>query len=577
MRDHEADLAARGGGGDDGASDRRTFLKDGFLAAGAVAVGFGEQKGRSVSATLSRRRHPGPPRRAGSPPNILMILVDQMRTPVWMPASLNQARLLPHVSALKARSVSFERHYTASNDCSPARSVLLTGLYTHQTGVMLTGGSWLDPRFPTWGGLLRDLGYHTAYYGKWHLDPNPMAPLDQYDFTGGTYPSPNGGPGQGTRVDPSIATQLVDWLAANAGQQPWCATASFVNPHDIAWWHRFTEEIPAEASPPRRASALPPNFETPEDLMMKGKPALQRSLQDTAARSFGAVPFTGPGAVRWFTQMMDTYLMLQRYVDTQVGRVLAALASQPKVAANTVVLFTSDHGEYAGSHGMRGKGASAYEEAIRVPFYVHDPRGALAASPGTPRTGLTSSADVTALMLSIATGSGDWRRDARYAHLARRHDMAKMCSDPAASGRRWIVHATDEDVTEFASQPYAADAPRHVTAVRTEDAKLALYSNWAPGTITVMPQGQESEFYDYSTAQGVRELSPQGAGSAREEELRALLEEEAIPGELRAPLPTHLHLAHSQGLADYQAVERFQDEKLYQVHHGGREPEPEPL
>ena len=72
---------------------------------------------------------------------------------------------------------------------------VLTGLHTHQTGVMITGGSWLDPRFPTWGDLLRKVGYKTAYYGKWHLDPNPMAPLDQYDFTGGTYPSPNGGPG----------------------------------------------------------------------------------------------------------------------------------------------------------------------------------------------------------------------------------------------------------------------------------------------------------------------------------------------------------------------------------------------
>ncbi len=484
---------------------------------------------------------------------------------------------MPRLRELRRRSVSFERHYTAANDCSPARNVLLTGLYTHQTGVMLTGGSWLDPRFPTWGTLLRQMGYETAYYGKWHLNPNPNAPLEQYGFAGGTYPSPNGGPGQGTHADPSIAGQFIEWLDANAGAGPWCTTVSFVNPHDIAWWHRFTERIPAEASPPSRASTLPPNYETPRQLADRGKPMLQRSLQDTAARAFGPVPFEGPGAVRAFTQMMDTYLMLQRYVDVQIGRVLDRLAAHPKAAANTVVLFTSDHGEYAGSHGMRGKGASAYEEAIRVPFYVHDPRGQLSAAQGLPRTGLTSSADVVALMLTIASGSNAWRRERDFAHLARRHDMAAMCAHPHAPGRRWIVHATDEDVTEFASVPYAADAPRHVVALRTPESKIALYSNWAHGTMEAQQAGQEAEVYDYGTREGRMELSAQIGGSALEEELRGLLEEEAIPHELRAPLPAHLHRARRQGVADYLAVEHFQSLKVAEDRRSGREPAPEPL
>ena len=85
--------------------------------------------------------------------------------------------------------------------------------------------------------------------------------------------------------------------APRRGRGPWCATVSFVNPHDIAWWYRFTEQIPAESSPPALATALPGNFETPEALEAQRKPQLQRSLQDTAARSFGAVPFTGPEAL----------------------------------------------------------------------------------------------------------------------------------------------------------------------------------------------------------------------------------------------------------------------------------------
>lgn len=553
-------------------SSRRTFLKQGALAAGASALHLpAHRRGRRARHDGARRGHK---RRQ---PNILMIMVDQMRTPMWMPPGATGSTLLPNLAALKRRSVSFERHYTASNDCSPARSVLLTGLHTHQTGVMITGGSWLDPRFPTWGKLLRGMGYTTAYYGKWHLNPNPRAPMEQYGFDGGTYPSPNGGPGQGTRVDPSIATQFIDWLGSSGGDAPWCTTVSFVNPHDLAWWWRHTSEIAAESSPPSRTSSVPPNFETPQQLLEKGKPALQRSLQETAAWSFGKVAFEGPEALQQWTNMMDTYLLLQSYVDIQIGRVLNALASRPKIARDTVILFTSDHGEYAGSHGMRGKGASAYEEAIRVPFYVCDPQGDWASVPGVPRTQLTSSADVVGLMLTIASGSNEWRGEAQYRHLASRLDMARICTHPRAKGRDWVLHATDEDVTEFATQPYSAAAPRHVVALRTPQAKLALYSNWRAGTMEIEQAGQEAELYDYSTGEGRMELASVAGSSPLEEQLRATLEEEAIPQELEAPLPSHLRIAQRQGMADYFAVERFQDEKVYETHHGEREVQPEPL
>ena len=155
-----------------------------------------------------------------------------------------------------------------------------------------------------------------------------------------------------------------------------------MNPHDVAWWYRFTSEIPRESEPPAWVSEIPPNFETPEQLLSGGKPLLHRSLQETAARSFGAVPFDGPEMVGAWSGLMNTYLLLQTYVDRQIGRVLAKLAARPEVSANTVIVFTSDHGEYGGAHGMRGKGASAYEEAIHVPLYVSDPRGVATAATG---------------------------------------------------------------------------------------------------------------------------------------------------------------------------------------------------
>ena len=449
--------------------DRRTFIKGGVLAGGALLGGGAaiaaiakevaepaapahsarkrtQRQGRQPAGTTAQQASP-PPRQTGgtgaSGPNILVIVVDQLRAPQWFTASPTLARMLPNISRLRSEGVSFERHYTASNDCTPARATLLTGLYTHQTGCMITGGSTLDPGFPTWGTMLREHGYGTWWFGKWHLThgdnhwrlPLDAGSLEPYGFSGGTYPSPDGGPGQGWRMDPQIAGQFEQWFAENGeSREPWCTTVSFVNPHDIAWWHKWTARIPAESSAPALVRGLPPNYETPEMLEAHNKPLLQLSLQQTAARSFGPVPFTGPDVPAVWTPFLDLYVKLQRTVDAHVGRVLRTLESRPEVAANTIVVFTSDHGEYGASHGLRGKGGGAYEEAVRVPLIVKDPRGALTAATARPRTQLTSSVDVAPLLLSVASGSNAWRRERRYAHLAHRADLAAILAYPARAG-----------------------------------------------------------------------------------------------------------------------------------------------
>jgi arylsulfatase A-like enzyme len=555
-------------------SDRRTFIKRGLLAGGSLALGVAGAPTPAQARRARRVRRSNAPRRA---PNILVILVDQLRAPAWVPGSLALDAVLPNLAALRRGSVSFERHYTASNDCSPSRGVLLTGLYSHQTRCLITGRSRLSPGFPTWGTLLREMDYETTWWGKWHLNPNPRASLEQYGFSGGTYPSPNGGPGQGTEVDPSIVDQFQEWFGEYAGREPWCSTVSLVNPHDVAWWYRYTSKIALESSPPALVGELPPNFETPEELQAHGKPLLHRSLQETAARSFGAVPFSGPEAVGAWSGLMNTYLLLQSYVDRQIGRVLETLDSRPEVRANTVVVFTSDHGEYGGSHGMRGKGASAYEEAIRVPLYVRDPRGLAAKATESARYQLTSSADIVGLLLSIASGSNAWRKESSLAHLSKRHDLAAICADPGAPGRPWVLHATDEDVTEFATDLHDAEAPRHVVALRTAEGKLGVYCNWRQESIEVEPDGQETELYDYGGATGAAELINEAGSSALQEKLESILVEEAIPNELRAPLPGYLEDAQQEGMSNYVHVEEAETEKSYDSHlHPAAPIEPTP-
>ena len=541
--------------------NRRTFLKRGAVLGGAaLGAGVGIRALSSASgakdpdgagAATAVRRH-------SSRPNILVIVVDQLRFPQWFgPAGL-AATLPPNIARLRERGVSFARHYTASNDCSPSRAAMLTGLYTHQTGCLITGGSTLDPGFPTWGTMLREHGYHTRWFGKWHVThgDNHWGPLtgeaglEPYGFAGGVFPSPDGGPGQGWRVDPEIGLHFGEWLREEGRAEPWCTTVSFVNPHDIAWWYVWSDRVPTEVAARPTVPRLPPNFETSQMLVERGKPMLQRSLQETAAASFGPVPFEGPDVKPIWLDFMNLYVKLQREVDRHVGRVLQALESQPDVAENTVVVFTSDHGEYGGSHGLRGKGAGAYEEAIRVPLIVNDPRGRLTSAPATLRTQMTSSVDFAPLLLTIATGSNQWRSEPQYEHIADRLDMAAILADPSAPGRPYILHATDETVTEFAIEPYAANAPLHVVALRTQGAKYATYSHWGAEGIEPLQAGEETELYDYSTAAGRLELHNGAGSSPLEEVLRGQLEH-AIHSELRRPLPSALQAAHGRGFADY--------------------------
>ena len=548
--------------------DRRTFLKGGLVAGGVLAgAGLGIRAvadtgdGTPVQPTETAATPPvsrAPEGAHGGRPNILVIMVDQLRFPQWFSTAPAGLALPPNLQRLREGAVSFARHYTASNDCSPSRSALLTGLYTHQTGCMITGGSTLDPGFPTWGTMLREHGYHTRWYGKWHVTHHDNrwtlasgeAALERYGFAGGTYPSPDGAPGQGWHVDPGIARQFSKWFASEGHAEPWCTTVSFVNPHDIAWWYAWSDRVPAEASAPRVVQRLPPNFETPQLLLEGNKPRLQRSFQDTAAASFGPVPFTGPEAPGRWLQFLDLYVKLQLEVDHHIGHVLRALESRPEVAANTVIVFTSDHGEYGSSHGLRGKGASGYEEGIRVPLIVKDPRGVLTKDPGRARNQLTSSVDVAPLLLTIASGSSAWRAEPHYAHIAGRLDLAQILADARAPGRSYVLHATDETVTEFAVEPYAADAPLHVIAMRTPQAKYATYSNWPADGIAPLSQGQETELYDYSTQAGRLELLNSAGRSPLEDGLRAEFGK-AFAEELRAPLPGRLRPAHARGFADY--------------------------
>lgn len=240
---------------------RRGFIGGATATAAGIAVA-GTLLGRTLSS-----RSDGPTDK----PNILVILVDEMRFPKVFPAGISTPdefirTFMPNTYRLWERGVKFSRHHSAANDCSPSRGVLTTGLYSQQTWftkTLLNGpdanfseSPALNPEFPTYGKLLREAGYQTPYIGKWHCSvphKDPRDPsggvLEAYGFDGRTDPDPVGWNLQGTYGGPGdfyndadIAQQAVDWLQkTNTRTQPWCLTVSFINPHDKEFFPSGTE------------------------------------------------------------------------------------------------------------------------------------------------------------------------------------------------------------------------------------------------------------------------------------------------------------------------------------------------
>ena len=345
-----------------------------------------------------------------SRPNVLVILTDQLRYPPPYESQELAAwrrEVTPGQERLRENGVSFVRHYPMSAACAPSRASLLTGQYPSLHGVTQTDGvaksadgdemSWLAPDgVPTVGDWFRAGGYRTFYKGKWHVshahlpardgdgdeqsitaDGTPIADgveryldadlLDPWGFSEWVGPEPHGLGAQntGTVKDPFTADEtiaLLERLGAEEAGAPWLTVCSFLNPHDIALFGvvgltqglRYRPgDVPSIKQAPTRE----------EDLSTK--PACQQSMVDVWGRLLAPQP--------WIETHLKYYYQLQATIDEQLSRVLDALQASG-AAQNTIVVFSSDHGDMQGAHGgMHQKWHNAYEETLRVPFVVSSP------------------------------------------------------------------------------------------------------------------------------------------------------------------------------------------------------------
>jgi uncharacterized sulfatase len=228
-------------------------------------------------------------------------------------------------------------------------------------------------------------------------------------------------------------------------------------------------------------------------------------------------------------------------VDQQIGRLVKAVPAD--VAANTVIVFTSDHGDYAGAHGfVSGKIGSLYDEAFHVPLIVVDPSGRFTSDIATPRTGLTASVDNLRLLVTLGYGgSTQWltgSADLQQLYGNRADLFAMLQSSDPGLGRPYVVLTTDELSPGYLN---FNDAPAHAVAVRTPTYKFGVYAQWLPGLAAqISVATAEFEYYDYTKEEGRLELRNE---TWRKPEIDRQLDNllnNVIPNELRAPLPSSL-------------------------------------
>jgi arylsulfatase A-like enzyme len=343
-------------------------------------------------------------------PNILLIMTDEERyPPPYEGEDLHRFRTnqLPARTELQARGLTLHRHYAASTACSASRATLFTGQYPSLHGVTSTGGiakssrelTWLDPdQVPTMGDWFRAAGYQSHYRGKWHIShadiptpPNGEGLMTQ-DATGKVFPDNVEAYRRADRLEPfgfsgwigrepegikpqdmglvrdgeyaeQVTTMFGELAASRSDDGPWLAVASFVNPHDIlfsgmAWTELMHLQEPDDTVPD---VAAPPS----QDDGFTGRP----SCHEDFANVWPQMTYPQQADVAY----RRLYYYLHKVVDRAIGRILEAL-EESGMADDTIIMFTSDHGDLVGAHGgMMQKWYNAFDESIRVPMVVAGP------------------------------------------------------------------------------------------------------------------------------------------------------------------------------------------------------------
>lgn len=311
---------------------------------------------------------------AASPkqPNLLFILTDSWRAQA-LPFAGDSNLAAPQLTRLAREGAWCTRAYTSYPVCCPSRSAILTGKFPHAAGVT-RNHSLLPLGEQTMSAVLKGAGYRTGYIGKWHLDGNdspgfvPPERRRAFDYWAAfnvdhrhydwSYFRDEPVPIRVSGFEPDYQTGLAIDFLRQPGRQPFYLYLAFVAPH-------------APHTPP-------PSHATYQAADLRLRPNVPKSAEEAARQSLAG------------------YYGLCSAVDENVGRLLRELDDRG-LADDTIVVFSSDHGETLGSQGV-DEIDLPYEESSAIPLLIRYPRRIRA---GTRTDALISNVDYAPTLLSL--------------------------------------------------------------------------------------------------------------------------------------------------------------------------------
>ena len=354
--------------------------------------------------------------------NVLFVTTDQERYFETAPAGTNwQAREL-----LASVGATFEKHYICSNMSTSSRSVIYTGQHITETLMVdntdLPWQNELNEDIITIGDRMREAGYYTAYKGKFHMlnegavdvpgteateEDENMQYQDALEPYGFSDWNPEGDMAgsvlEGMHSDGYIEEEATQWLrdkgsSLNESGKPYFLAVNFVNPHDIMYYNPTGEKTAYETNTApenavyKQTYGYSPSTWEHAAWSDDGIPA-HREYHDLWRAGFGDLPQDLP-VIEKFN---DYYLNCIQDQDNSLMGLLNELEDLGMMD-DTIIILTSDHGEMAGAHGLKGKANVMYEENLHVPFIIYHPDY----EGGRLINALTSHLDIVPTILDMA-------------------------------------------------------------------------------------------------------------------------------------------------------------------------------
>jgi arylsulfatase A-like enzyme len=390
----------------------------------------------------------------------------------------------PNIDFLADQGALCTSFYATTPVCSPSRAALFSGLYPHNTPVV-TNNIRLSDKVVTFAELLKRRGYATGYAGKWHLDGNgkpQWEPKRNFGFTDNRFMFNRGhwkkfadskkGPAIGATkggkptygVDGAdeksfstdwLTTKTIEFIETNK-DKPFCYMLSLPDPHG------------------------PNSVRAPYDTMYDNVTVpIPVSLNKTAAQtpSWGAREKNVTAAQ--IRKIMPKYYGMVKCIDDNVGRILKTLRDR-KLMDNTIVIFTSDHGDLCGEHGRHNKGV-AYEGSARIAFVAYYPKKIKA---GTKIDQALSCVDFLPTMMSLMDHKIDLKVQGRDASALFQGKTPGDWNDIAfiRGTKSWLCAVTDRYKLVYAmtGEPWLFDLqkdPNELTNVFAGKAYRSVVKN----------------------------------------------------------------------------------------------------